>query len=323
LRPTKSASISRPELITGINPGTITVLGKNLAVTLFGSLVGQVTASWIAPPLFPGTTYSIASTGSTAIGPIAASVDYQGPIDLTAGTGLPTVLPASGTSAKPRTNDPTTGTITESQGQLITWTGGVPDSWVIVSGSSTSSAVPWTVNFYCTALASAQQLMLPPYVLDSLPAGAGTLTVENESQLQTFTATGLDYGYISTGLIATENVTYQLDASAAPPPPPPAESPYNGTYTFTFSGAEKTGKAISGAVTAVIDNGVLTVTNPGNGMGTVSSTGAITFGVDVTEGVSCNFSGQDVVTGGVATATGTFTCANNVASGNWTVTTGG
>jgi hypothetical protein len=73
-------------------------------------------------------------------------------------------------------------------------------------------------------------------------------------------------------------------------------------------------------VDAVIDNGVMTVTQPGSGMGTVSSTGQIAFGVDVSEGVSCSFSGSVVVTGTAATASGTFNCATPAITGTWNVT---
>jgi hypothetical protein len=122
---------------------------------------------------------------------------------------------------------------------------------------------------------------------------------------------------LSYGSLSVANVTYQAEASSTPP----GGSTFNGTYTGTFSGTETSnGKTIAGGVTAVIDNGVFTVTSPGNGTGTVNSTGQIVFGVDVTEGVSCSFSGQDVVTGTAAVASGTFTCESGAISGNWTVT---
>jgi hypothetical protein len=263
-------------------------------------------ATFTTPALTAGTHYTFSAPGSSAIAPFKVPITWQDPLTWT--------------------NEPATATITESSGQLITWSGGTPDSWVIVSGTSNAPAVALNVSFYCAALAGDGQITLPPYLLDTLPAGVGTLYVENATQPQTFTVLGIDYGYTQTGLLSSENVTYQLDASAAPPPPPPpppVESPYNGNYTGTYSGAESNGRKVSGAVTASVDNGVVMVTSPGSGTGTVSSTGAISFGVNNVDGVACNFSGQDVVTGTVATATGTFSCADNIASGNWTVTTGG
>jgi hypothetical protein len=122
---------------------------------------------------------------------------------------------------------------------------------------------------------------------------------------------------VSAGILSIDNVTYQVDSSTTPP----AGSSFDGTYVGSFSGTEASnGKTTSGAVSATIDNGVMTVTVPGNGTGTVSSTGQIAFGVDVTEGVSCSFSGEVVVTGTAATASGTFTCASGAITGTWNIT---
>jgi uncharacterized protein (TIGR03437 family) len=317
LRSSKPALAIRASTGAPINEGpSLTLSGLNVTLPQSSNDVGLYSASFFTPAPQVGATYNFLGDN------ISASFGWAEPLAYDFGSASAGAVMMPGALAKPSTTDPVTGTITESQGQLITWTGGTPESWVIVQGSSTSSTVPLTVNFYCTALASAQQLMLPSYVLDTLPAGSGTLTVENEQQPQTFTAKGIDYGYVSSGLITYADVTYQLGASTTPPPP--AQSPYNGSYTGTFSGTEGTnGKTISGAVAASIDNGVLTVTSPGSGTGDVSSTGAITFGVAVSEGITCNFSGQDVVTAGVATATGTFTCAYHNTTGTWTITTGG
>ncbi len=48
----------------------------------------------------------------------------------------------------------------------------------------------------------------PPIVLRALPAGAGTLTVENQSASQAIAATGLDIGYAFAGAIFTINTAY-------------------------------------------------------------------------------------------------------------------
>jgi hypothetical protein len=51
---------------------------------------------------------------------------------------------------------------------------------------------------------------VPPYVLATLPASTGgDLQVANETALQTFTATGLDYGYALGEVAYTVNTTYQ------------------------------------------------------------------------------------------------------------------
>ncbi|MGA2213425.1 MAG: hypothetical protein ABSH31_09140, partial [Bryobacteraceae bacterium] len=63
----------------------------------------------------------------------------------------------------------------------------------------TAPAVSLSVSFYCAALASDGQLTLPAYLLGTLPAGVGTLYLENETQPQTFTVPGIDYGYTTYG----------------------------------------------------------------------------------------------------------------------------
>jgi hypothetical protein len=173
------------------------------------------------------------------------------------------------------------------------------------------------VAFICLAPVSDEQFTVPWYVLRALPTGTGSLGVYNFADGGSFTAHGIQYGHVSAGILSIDNVTYQVDSSTTPP----AGSSFDGTYVGSFSGTEASnGKTTSGAVSATIDNGVMTVTVPGNGTGTVSSTGQIAFGVDVTEGVSCSFSGEVVVTGTAATASGTFTCASGAITGTWNIT---
>lgn len=93
-------------------------------------------------------------------------------------------------------------------------------------------------------------------------------------------------------------------------------STFNGTYAGTYLGS---GGAVSGSVTASVSNGTVTVTNPGTGTGTITASGQITFGVDITGGTTCNFNGSVVITGGAATGSGTFSCASPSISGTWTV----
>ena len=302
---TKPSTSTAPPVITPLNVGTPIVFTgpDSLSVNLpevVTTPYAYYQAMFTTPALTAGTQYTFSAPGSSAIKPFK--------------------VPITWTDLLTWTNEPATATIATSVGQVITWSGGAPDSWVIVSGTSNAPAVALNVSFYCAALASDGQLTLPPYLLDTLPDGVGTLYIENEAQPQTFTVKGLDYGYTQTGFLSEENVTYQPDASTPPPPPPPPASPYDGTYTGTYSGTTGTGRAIGGSVTAIIDNGVLTVTSEGvsgSGTGTVTSAGAITFGVAVAEGVTCNFSGQDVITGTAASATGTFGCATGNITGNW------
>jgi hypothetical protein len=93
---------------------------------------------------------------------------------------------------------------------------------------------------------------------------------------------------------------------------------FNGSYTGSYT--DTAGGTASGSVTASVSNGTLTVTKPGSGTGTVTAAGQVSFGVDLTEGVSCSFSGTITVTGAAATASGTFSCPSVNLSGTWSLT---
>jgi uncharacterized protein (TIGR03437 family) len=318
---TKPSTSTAPPVLNPLNVGTPIVLtgGDPFTVSIpevITTPFAYYSATFVTPTLTNGTQLIFAAPGSSEISPFTVSTTWQDLITLQS----PPVSGGSATSQGQliaRSSGSSTNTITESQGQLITWTDGPPNSWVIVSGTSNAPAVSLNVTFYCAALASDGQLLLPPYLLDTLPPGVGTLFVENETQPQPFTVKGIDFGYTVTGLVSSENVTYQLDASTTPP----SVDQYNGTYAGTYSGIVKeTGKNISGTTTSTVDDGVLTVTSPGTGTGTVSSDGAITFGTTITGDVACNFSGQGVISGGVASASGTFSCATGNTSGTWSDT---
>jgi hypothetical protein len=95
----------------------------------------------------------------------------------------------------------------------VTWTGGAPGTYVGISGvsSSTVNGRNISVSFSCQAPVSAGQFTVPPPVLLALPAGNnGSLDVGNYSNIKTFTATGLDLGYLM-GYASTDksSITYQ------------------------------------------------------------------------------------------------------------------
>jgi uncharacterized protein (TIGR03437 family) len=95
--------------------------------------------------------------------------------------------------------------VNRAQGLTVTWTGGSSDTDVIIKGSSTSAVAGVIVSFLCSASAATGQFLVPSYILDTLPAGSGSLSVEGETALQSFSAVGLDYGTVygmTSGVIA-------------------------------------------------------------------------------------------------------------------------
>jgi hypothetical protein len=124
------------------------------------------------------------------IGAFTAGVNYPAPLEWT--------------------NQDSIGAINRSQGVQLTWTGGDVDGTVAIRGSSFAAAGSKTPNtsFMCSVPANAGQFTVPPAILQALPAGAGTLTLENQSAPQQLAASGLDIGYIFAGPRLTINTPY-------------------------------------------------------------------------------------------------------------------
>lgn len=91
--------------------------------------------------------------------------------------------------------------VTRSQGLTVTWSGGDPSSYVVISGQSGASPAQLT-GFQCSAPISAGSFTVPGFILDTLSANGapgnasatGSLIVQNYTPNQTFAAPDLDYG---------------------------------------------------------------------------------------------------------------------------------
>jgi len=159
---------------------------------------------------------------------------------------------------------------------------------VELSSDSTAVTVPSTVSVAAGATSAA------------FTASVGTVTA---TQTVTIKAT---YATVSVQTTITVNPLTGVDS-------------YNGSYTGSYSGT-RGGNPLSGSIAATVDDGTVTVNQPGNGSGSITATGQISFGVDVTSGVSCSFTGSVVLMGTGATGSGNFSCASANASGTWSVT---
>lgn len=126
------------------------------------------------PPgsLKPGT-YTLTGSGGADIGKFQVSLNVQTPFSLTGTSGL--------------------STITRSQGATVTWSGGFPNSFVLVNGVGPFYPNGST-NFFCYAPAGPGQFSIPASILLAMPAGAGNLFISNATLPQPVTATGLDFG---------------------------------------------------------------------------------------------------------------------------------
>jgi len=120
------------------------------------------------------------------------------------------------------TNKDSVSTITRANGQLVTWTGGDPNSNVIIDGSSfvlgTALDGSDTVGafFSCTAKQTDLQFTIPAVVLLSLPATqtvggvlfSGALTVDNQITFPV-TIPNVDYAFIGFSSSDTKSVNFQ------------------------------------------------------------------------------------------------------------------
>jgi uncharacterized protein (TIGR03437 family) len=191
------SSTSAPGSVTfkGLDAGTpITLAGGGQTVSIpvlsFGSTteVGEYLAT-LTTPLAGGSAYTFTGPGGKDVGPFTATLTFPVPLNWT--------------------NESSISTVTESQGQLITWTGGATGTYVEISGSSSSADFSASASFVCLAPASDQKFTVPSYVLLAMPAGTGSLGLFNFSNPVKFTATGIDTGFAEAGVLTEESVTYQ------------------------------------------------------------------------------------------------------------------
>ena len=102
----------------------------------------------------------------------------------------------------------------------------------------------------------------------------------------------------------------------------PAQGKFDGSYHGMYSGSFA-GNSAAGNVAFSVANGAITVTDPGQGTGTVSSSGATTFNGSLGMGnVTCKFVGAFQLPAGKqqgARASGTWSCsgAGQTGKGKW------
>ena len=180
---------------------TSTGLDAGASIALTGPL-GAYTLSPI--PTITGIYTAQLPTG--AITSTGGAFTFKGPGGANVGAFTTTVnLPNPLMSW---TNQSAGATVTRSQGVQINWSGGTPGSYVVITGSSSGSGGT-SGSFVCYAPQSALTFTVPPYVTGTLPAGSGSLSVENGTSFVSFSASGLDNG-LGFGFNSIDiNSTYQ------------------------------------------------------------------------------------------------------------------
>lgn len=103
----------------------------------------------------------------------------------------------------------------------------------------------------------------------------------------------------------------------------PAKSKYDGSYQGMYSGSFAR-EPVTGSVAFSVANGVITVTDPGQGAGAVDSSGSATFSGSLgVARVTCKFTGVFRSSTGAqqgARASGSWSCAGSgqTGTGTWT-----
>lgn len=177
----------------GLDAGTISVTGPTGSVTLqsFPSLPGssfaQLTAGFIPSS---GGSFTFSGTGGADVGKFSTTVTFPNPLLIW-------------------TNETADATVSRASGVDVNWTGGSPGSYVMINGSSTDKTTGVTASFICYAPVAAGTFHVPNSITLSMPAGTGSLAVENSTPFQTFTASGLDIGYAFGATFGSIDATYQ------------------------------------------------------------------------------------------------------------------
>ena len=175
---------------TGLDAGTITVTGPSgtQILTSFPQVIGAYDAQ-LPSGFIPATggSYTFTSSGGAQIGAFNVSVSYTNPLTWT--------------------NSSAIAAVTRANGQNVSWSGGAPGSWVVISGSTSNATV--NASFTCYAQASAGNFMIPSYVLLGLPSGSGSMALENVATPVSFTASGLDFGTVLAGISFSISPSYQ------------------------------------------------------------------------------------------------------------------
>jgi len=142
--------------------------------------------------------YSVTGPGGSDIGAFNAQIALSNPLTWS--------------------NQASVGDITRASGQLVTWTGGDPSGFVLITGYSASGTGATSVGatFLCYANVSDGQFNIPANVLLALPpsvvvsgVSTGALLVGSTTTPKPFTAVGVDIGYIVGSSNSLKNLNYK------------------------------------------------------------------------------------------------------------------
>jgi uncharacterized protein (TIGR03437 family) len=159
--------------ITYLSEGTVSITGPGGALQIPQTTSGSLITYELNLPTgyFPtsGGTFTISATGSAGVNPFSVTVSDPQPLVWTNQTAITEV--------------------DRSTPVTVTWTGGIPGTYVQIGGGST--IVSASATFLCIAPVEAGQYTIPAYVLEASPVGNGGINLLNQSAPVSFPASGL------------------------------------------------------------------------------------------------------------------------------------
>jgi hypothetical protein len=183
--------------ITGLDPGTIKLAGPGSVALTLANQPGIKGAFYAALPAgaIPqsGGSFTFTDSGGADVGPSTSVLTFTNPL-------------------LSWTNPNVAANIDRSQGFTVTWTGGNPGSYVVVTGTSTSARTGGNpsvfAGFTCIGNVGDGQLTVPSYILSALPPGTGGVAIQNGINVP-LSASGIDIGIAGGGIGSNASATFK------------------------------------------------------------------------------------------------------------------
>ena len=176
--------------ITGLDPGSITLTGPgglSVKLGLFGNK-GSFNAILSANAIpDAGGTFTFTGTGGADVGPFTSTLTLTSPLFTW-------------------TNTDVANSVDRSQDLTVKWAGGNGGSFVYITGGAGRAAA--LVSFECLAHADDGQFTVPSHILMALPAGTGSLALQNQIYAP-LSASGLDVAGAVADIEFSETATFK------------------------------------------------------------------------------------------------------------------
>jgi uncharacterized protein (TIGR03437 family) len=178
----------------GLPAGTLVNLDAGASLTVTGPNGNRTIAQFAGAPNFAYSGMLGAGVTGNFLDPGAYTIRGAGGGDIAA-FSAPITIP----QPLQWTNQDSSHSVNRANGLRVTWTGGDPEGYVLISGQSTVGQA--TARFDCYARSLAGEFTVPPAVLLALPAPStnGTVSVVGQTAGAAFQGSGVDYGRILFG----------------------------------------------------------------------------------------------------------------------------